>query len=125
MRRMPMSVLEKMRLATAKQAERKREPWLGLLENVHGRVGDDGIERVSTQSLFDRLQIPVSRRKLPAQKRLSGVMAQLGWSSTRMRDFSAGGYLEQVRGYCRQAKQRPLRGADTQSRSRTPAEDSR
>ena len=29
------------------------------------------------------------------------MMAELGWTAVRVRDMTRGGYLEQVRGYCR------------------------
>jgi hypothetical protein len=29
-------------------------------------------------------------------------MRELGWTGVRMRDMTRGGYLEQVRGYCRE-----------------------
>ncbi len=33
-----------------------------------------------------------------------GAEAQLGWSAVRIRDLTRGGYKEQVRGYCREAR---------------------
>ena len=34
------------------------DPWRLPLERMHGKIGDDGIERVTTQLLFDLLEIP-------------------------------------------------------------------
>ena len=31
-------------------------------------------------------------------------MAELGWTAVRVRDLTRGGYKEQVRGYCRDAR---------------------
>jgi hypothetical protein len=122
---MPTSVLEKFRQATAKQAERKREPWLSTLEHVAGQVDRAGVERISTGHVLDLLRIPMARRTPQLFIRLSAVMRQLGWTPCRMRDFNAGGYKEQLRGFCRQAERKPLRGADAQSRSRPPADPNR
>ena len=33
---------------------------------------------------------------------LAKLMAELGWMAVRVRGLTRGGYLEQVRGYCRQ-----------------------
>ena len=32
------------------------------------------------------------------------LMAELGWTAVRVRGLTRGGYLEQVRGYCRDAR---------------------
>jgi len=32
------------------------------------------------------------------------VMRELGWTPVRVRDLTRGGYKEQVRGYCRDAR---------------------
>ena len=37
-------------------------------------------------------------------------MSELGWTAVRVRDLTRGGYKEQVRGYCREARgPRPAR----------------
>jgi hypothetical protein len=66
---MPPSLSEKMKQAAAKRDERKREPWFDILEHIAGRIDNDGIERISTQAVFDVLRIPMARRVLPAQIR--------------------------------------------------------
>ena len=73
------------------------------LERLHGKTGDDGIER--TQLMFDILEVPQTSRRAGACRRLAKLMAELGWTAVRVRGLTRGGYLEQVRGYCRQ----PLR----------------
>ena len=42
-------------------------------------------------------------------------MAELGWMAVRVRGLTRGGYLEQVRGYCRERSTTP----DQQSRTPT------
>ena len=38
------------------------DPWRLPLERLRGRVGDDGVERVATQAVFDALNIPQRNR---------------------------------------------------------------
>ena len=80
------------------------DPWALRLERVRGRVGNDGIERVSTQTLFDHLEVFQRGRGTGACRRLAQVMRDLGWTAVRVRDLTRGGYKEQVRGYCRDAR---------------------
>jgi hypothetical protein len=80
------------------------DPWRLRLERVRGRVGDDGLERVSTQTLFDHLEVPQRSRRAGACRRLAQVMRELAWTPVRVRDLTRGGYKEQVRGYCRNAR---------------------
>jgi hypothetical protein len=77
-------------------------PWRMPLERLHGKIGDDGIERITTQLLFDILQIPQRSRGAGACRRLAKLMSELGWMAVRVRGLTRGGYLEQVRGYCRE-----------------------
>jgi hypothetical protein len=71
------------------------------LERLRGKVGDDGIERITTQTLFDILEIPQRNRGASTCRRLAKLMTQLGWAAVRVRGLTRGGYREQVRGYCR------------------------
>jgi hypothetical protein len=118
MRAMPTSALEKMRLAMAEQAHRRKEPWLSILEHIAGQIDSAGVERISTGHVLDLLRIPMARRTPQMFSRLTAVMRQLGWAPCRMRDFGNGGYKEQLRGFCREAAKKPLRGADGKPRSR-------
>ena len=52
---MEMSWLDKLWQAQAERAERK-DPWQLRLERVRGKIGYDGMERTTTQSLFDILR---------------------------------------------------------------------
>ena len=97
-----MSWLEKLHEARAELAARNADPWRLTLERVRGKIGDDGIERVTTQLLFDILEVPQGGRGAGACRRLAKLMAELGWMAVRVRGFTRGGYLEQVRGYCRE-----------------------
>ena len=72
------------------------------MERVHGKIGDDGIERITTQLLFDFLYVPQRSRGAGACRRLAKLMAELGWMAVRVRALTRGGYLEQGRGYCRE-----------------------
>ena len=99
-----MSFLTKLHEAEAEMAARDAEPWWLPLERVRGQAGDDGIERISTQMLFDILEVPQRSRGAGACRRLAKLMAELGWMAVRVRGLTRGGYLEQVRGYARDAR---------------------
>jgi hypothetical protein len=99
---MSTSFLDKLEAAAAKiAAKNNSDPWRLRLERMRGKVGDDGIERISTQALFDHLEVLQRSRGAGASRRLAKVMRDLGWTPVRVRDLTRGGYLEQVRGYCR------------------------
>ena len=97
-----MSFLDKLHDERAKIAERNSDPWRLALERVRGKIGDDGIERITTQLLFDILEVPQRSRGAGACRRLAKLMAELGWTAVRVRGLTRGGYLEQVRGYARE-----------------------
>jgi hypothetical protein len=99
-----MSWLGKLEKARAEMAAREANPWRLPLERLQGKIGDDDIERVTTQALFDILEIPQRARGAGACRRLAKLMAELGWSAVRVRGMTRGGYREQVRGYCRDAR---------------------
>jgi hypothetical protein len=102
-----MSFIGKLREAEAKLAARdSADPWHVRLERMRGTVGDDGIERISTQTLFDHLEVLQHSRGAGACRRLAKVMRELGWTPVRVRDLTRGGYKEQIRGYCRDARSR-------------------
>jgi hypothetical protein len=96
----PSVVLERLHTARA-QIERASDPWLLRLERVRGKVGDDGVERITTKILFDHLEVLQRSRGAGACRRFAKVMRELGWTALRVRDLTRGGYKEQVRGYCR------------------------
>jgi hypothetical protein len=77
------------------------DPWRLRLEGVRGKMGDDGVERVSTQTLFDILDVPQRGRTAGACRRLAKLMRELGWSAIKARGLTPGGFRDQVRGYAR------------------------
>ena len=97
-----MSFLEKMRAAQAETAQ-PVDPWRLRLERVRGTTGFDGLERISTQNLLDILGVSQRERTAGTYRHLATLMAELGWTAVRVRDFTRAGYLEQVRGYLRRA----------------------
>jgi hypothetical protein len=88
----------------AEIVERNADSWHLRLERLRGKIGDDGIERITTQAVFDILEIPQRNRSASACRRLAKLMTELGWSAVRVRGLTRGGYLEQVRGYARDAR---------------------
>ncbi|WP_439923338.1 hypothetical protein [Nitrobacter sp. JJSN] len=95
-----MSLLEKLRAASL-AVEVPVDPWLAPLQRIRGKVEFDGLERVSTQTLLDMLEVPQHGRTAGTYRRLAKLMAELGWAAVRVRDLTRGGYKEQVRGYVR------------------------
>jgi hypothetical protein len=83
------------------QAEILGDKWLLPLGRLRGQIGDDGVERLSTQTILDVLEVPQCRRRAGTYRRLAKLMAELGWSAVRVRGLTRGGYLEQVRGFAR------------------------
>jgi hypothetical protein len=96
-----MSFMTRLRAAQAELEARNIDPWRLPLERLHGKIGDDGIERVTTQTVFDILETPQHGRGAGACRRLAKIMTSLGWTAVRVRGLTRGGYREQVRGYCR------------------------
>ena len=97
---------ERLREEAAKAAEiEPADPWRLTLERVRGRIDFfDRVERVSSQTLLDLLEVPQRNRTAGTFRRLSKLMTELGWTAVRVRDLTRGGYKEQVRGYCRDAR---------------------
>jgi hypothetical protein len=86
-------------------AAESADPWRLRLERVRGKIDFfDRLERISSQTLLDLLEVPQGNRTAGTFRRLSKVMTELGWMAVRVRDLTRGGYKEQVRGYCREAR---------------------
>lgn len=100
-----VSFIESLRQAQAALTQNS-DPWRLPLQRVRGQIGDDGVERITTQLLFDILEVPQRGRGAGACRRLATLMAELGWMAVRVRGLTRGGYLEQVRGYCRDPQRR-------------------
>jgi hypothetical protein len=95
-----MSFLEVLK-QTRKQATAKPDPWRLRLERLRGKVGYDAIERISTQSIFDILELPQRARNAGACRRLAKLMQELGWTPIKARGLTQSGFSDQVRGYAR------------------------
>ena len=74
------------------------------MERVRGKAGYDAVERISTQDLFDLLEVPQRARTAGACRRLAKLMRELGWSPVKARGMTQGGFRDQVRGYARDKK---------------------
>jgi hypothetical protein len=101
-----LSFRARLRAEAAKAAAAvSADPWRLLLERVRGKIDFfDNLEQVSSQTLLDLLEVPQRNRTAGTYRRLAKVMAELGWTAVRVRDITRGGYKEQVRGYCREAR---------------------
>jgi hypothetical protein len=96
-----MSWVDQLKQARTEVLARNAEPWHLPLERLRGKVGDDGIERISTQTVFDILEIPQRNRGAGACRRLAKVMRELGWRPIKARGLNQRGLREQIRGYAR------------------------
>ena len=103
-----MSWLSKLQEANVEMAARNGDPWRLPLERMRGQIDFDGLERVTSQKILDLLEIPQRSRRAPVFRRVAKLMAELGWTAVRVRDLTRGGYKEQVRGYCRDARCRSI-----------------
>ena len=97
------SFLELLRQSRAQALAHREHPWRLRLERAHGKVGDDGVERMATQSVFDLLEVPQRSRGAGACRRLSKLMHELGWHPIKARGLTPGGFRSQIRGYARDA----------------------
>jgi hypothetical protein len=93
-------------LAEAARSRDAEDPWETILRGVKGRVGPDGIERISTTDVFDALEVPV-RRRSGQSVRLSQLMRRLGWTNIRARGLNPGSYRDRVRGFAREVPDHP------------------
>jgi hypothetical protein len=103
-----VSFLEKLRQAQLERAARDADPWRLRLERVRGKVGDDGVERIATQVVFDVLEVPQRARGAGACRRLAKLMRELGWRPIKARGLNQRGLLEQIRGYAKDQTHSPL-----------------
>ena len=103
-----VSWLDRIHDAQARLAALNAEPWRGPLERLRGKIGDDGVERIATQAVFDVLEVPQGHRGAGACQRLARLMHELGWRPIRARGLNERGLLEQIRGYARDHTRSPL-----------------
>jgi hypothetical protein len=96
-----MSFIGRLRAQVRTMEARAREdPWEPILRTLKGRIGRDGVERISTHEVFDHLEVPMKARQ-GRMHRLSRVMRKLGWSNVRARGLNRGSYRDRVRGFAR------------------------
>ena len=93
--------VELLRRTKAEGLARSADPWRLRLERVRGKTDYNGVERISTQDLFDILEVPQRARSAGACRRLAALMRKLGWTPMKARGLGQSGYREQVRGYAR------------------------
>src|SRR5215831_8135780 len=103
-----VSWVTRMREVQAEMAARRADPWRLRLERLRGKVGDDNVERIGTQAIFDALEVPQRNRGAGACKRLAMLMRELKWSPIKARGLNQRGLLEQIRGYARDPRGSPL-----------------
>src|SRR2546423_3850690 len=74
---------ERMREEEAKAAAAEAaDLWRLRLERVRGKVDFfDELERISSQTLLDLLEVPQHNRTAGTFRRLSEIMTQLGWGA--------------------------------------------
>ena len=91
--------MERLRKAEAELAPTETgDPWRLPLERLHGKIGDDGIERITTQHFRHSLRCPNVAEEPARAAVWRKLMADLGWMAVRVRGLTRGGYMEQVRG---------------------------
>ena len=103
--------VEMLREASEQTRRRSADPWRLRLERVKGEVGYDSIERITTQAVFDHLEVPQGGRHAGACRQLARVMRDLGWTSMKTRSLAQSGFRDQVRGYARDARTSARRSA--------------
>ena len=102
--------LQVLRRAANSASAAQQDPWEASLSSLHGVMGTDGVERISTAELFDVLEVPVERR--PAQtRRLARTMLRLGWRPIRLRQLNVYGCRSRLRGFARVSLEKPDRRA--------------
>lgn len=96
-----MSFVEHL-LAARKTVKPSEHHWMSVLREIKGQVGCyDRLERITTEAIFEKLDIPPVKRTPEAAKRLRGLMVQLGWTPVRARAATGRGRASRVRGYAR------------------------
>jgi hypothetical protein len=93
--------IQRLRQARSETVARNADRWRLRLERVRGKVGDDGIERVSTQTLFDLLEVQQRARGAAACRRLAALMRDFGWHPIKARGLTQTGVRDQIRGWAR------------------------
>lgn len=92
---------------TREKAQTTKDPWHLRLEGLRGKKWDDGIERISSHTVLEILEVPHRLRTAGACRRLAKLMRELGWSPIKARGLTPGGFRDQVRGYARDTNGSP------------------
>ena len=95
--------VDMLREASRESKRHSADPWTLRLERMKGEVGYDGVERITTQAVFDFLEVPQRGRNAGACRHLAKLMRELGWTSMKTRSLAQSGFRDQVRGYARDA----------------------
>lgn len=89
------------RLRAIRSTIKPFDPWMESLRTIRGQIGHDGVERIATDAIFEKLDLPPLKRTPEAAKRLKGLMVDLGWTPVRARAVTVRGRAARVRGYAR------------------------
>jgi hypothetical protein len=98
--------------AARENHSRPEHPWRTILETIRGDIGHDGVERITTDRVFDLLDVllpegmPRFKRTPEAQKQLKAQMVLIGWCPVRSRLVTRG-FAARVRAYARMPRQAP------------------
>jgi hypothetical protein len=99
-----MSFREQLKQGRETVRARNADTWRLRLEGLRGKVGDDGIERVSSQAALDLLDVSQRGRGAGACRRLAKLMRELGWHPIKARGLTQTGVRDQIRGWARDRK---------------------
>lgn len=86
-----------------RQAISPDDPWSVILDTIKGREGRDRVERISTEMIFELLDVPPFARNARLAERVRGLMVRRGWIPVRSRHPTGKGHAARVRGYARLA----------------------
>ena len=95
-----MSFIERLRVA--RQTIKPSDPWTIPLRNIRGQIGHDGLERISTEAVYEHLGLPRLKRTPDAGRRVRMILLELGWTPVRSRHVTSRGRAARVRGYARE-----------------------
>ena len=97
-----VSWIERLEKHRAQDLARRADPWRVRLERLRG------IERISTQAVFDVLEVPQRNRGAGACRRLANLMRELGWTPIKARGLNQAGFRDMIRGYAKEHRRSPL-----------------
>jgi hypothetical protein len=89
------------RLRKAREITTPYDPWTTAIRGLRTQICHDGLERISTDVVFEQLGVPPFKRTPDAAKRVRGLMILDGWVPVRARCVTSRGRASRVRGYAR------------------------